>query len=125
MVAPASRLSSYVPLERPRLAVASDGSLAAVVEPTRVTIVELPGGNERNAVGTDADASATEAVWVGTRLLVLSRFTAHSVALLIDPNGPRTINEIRLESPMRLLAAVGNHALAVGASRSSPRARRR
>ncbi|HEY5938472.1 MAG TPA: hypothetical protein VIU61_27665, partial [Kofleriaceae bacterium] len=118
MVAPASRMSSYLPSERPRLAVASDGSLAAVVEATRVTIVDLPSGSERSAVGTDADASATEAVWVGTRLLVLSRFTAHSVVLLIDPNGPRTISEIRLESPMRVLAAVGNHALVVGASGS-------
>ncbi len=105
-----------MPSERPRLAVAGDGSLAAVVEAARVTIVDLPSGIERSAIGTDADASATEAVWVGARLLVLSRFTAHSVVLLIDPNGPRTICEIRLESPMRLLAAVGNHALVVGSS---------
>lgn len=85
-----------------------------MVEAARVTIVDLPSGSERNAIGTDGDASATEALWVGTRLLVLSRFTAHSVVLLIDPTGPRTISEIRLESPMRLLAAVGNHALVVG-----------
>lgn len=111
-------MSSYLPSERPRLVVAGDGSLAAIVEPARVTIVDLPNGTERSAIGTDGDASATEAVWVGTRLLVLSRFTAHSVVLLIDPTGSRTISEIRLESPMRLLAAVGNHALVVGASGS-------
>ena len=116
MVAPASRPSSYIPSERPRIAVAGDGTLAAIVEAARVTIVELPTGVERSAVGTDADASATEAVWVGARLLVLSRFTAHSSVMLIDPVGPRTIAEIQLSSPMRLFAAVNNHALVVSSS---------
>ncbi|MEJ7600488.1 MAG: hypothetical protein WKG01_21445 [Kofleriaceae bacterium] len=116
MVAPAPQASSYLPAERPRIAVAGDGTLAAIIESARVTIVELPSGVERSAIGTDSDASATEAVWVGTRLLVLTRFTAHSTVALIDPSGPRTISEIRLESPMRMFAAVGNHALVVGAT---------
>jgi len=46
---------------------------------------------------------------------VLSRYAAHSTVHLLDPYGPRTIAEIRLEAPMRLFASVGAHALAVGA----------
>ena len=49
------------------------------------------------------------------RLLVVSRYAAHSVVHLLDPYGPRTIAEIRLETPMKLFGTTGNHALVVGA----------
>ncbi len=105
-----------MPMDRPRVAIAGDGTLAAVAEPTRAVIVELPGGAAFAEVGIDPEASSSEIAWVGTppRLLVLSRYATYSTAHLIDPHGPRTIAEIRLESPMRLFASVGAHALAMG-----------
>ena len=56
-------------------------------------------------------------MWIGAppRLVVLSRYAAHSTVHLLDPYGPRTIAEIRLEAPMKLCASVGSHVLAVGA----------
>jgi hypothetical protein len=103
---------------RPRVAVAADGTLAAIHEPLKVTILELPSCSPFAELGTDPAAVACEIAWVGTppRLLVLSTYDAHSVVHLVDPFGPRTIAEIRLESAMRLYAAVGSHALAIGAA---------
>jgi hypothetical protein len=103
-----------VPGERARVVVAPDGSLAAIVEPLRIVVIELPACAERAEIGVDPEAGATEVAWVGTRLVVLSRFAAHSTVHLIDPAGPATLAEIRLEAPMKLVAAVGAHALAVG-----------
>ncbi len=107
----------FSPIDRPRIAVSPDGTLAAVVEATRVVVLEVSGAAAVGEVGVDGAAQATETAWVGAppRLLVLSRFTAHTTVHLIDPHGPRTIAEIRLESPMRLFASVGSHALAVSA----------
>ena len=80
-------------------------------------VLEIPGGAPFGEIGIDPEASANEIAWVGEppRLIVLSRYTAHSTVHLIDPYGPRTIAEIRLEAPMRLFSTVGAHALAVGA----------
>src|SRR5437763_1670856 len=106
-----------MPVERPRVSIASDGTMAAIHEPARVSIVELPGGAPFAELGVDPEAGATDVAWVGAppRLLVLARFATHTTVHLIDPYGPRTIAEIRLESAMKLFATAGAHALAVGA----------
>ncbi len=106
----------FTPGEIPRVAVATDGSLAVITETTRAVVLELPGGAPFAEIGIDPGASATEVAWLGAlpRLLVLSRYAAHSIVHLIHPHGPRTVAEIRLEAPMRLFATVGSHALAVG-----------
>lgn len=111
----ASQLGGYAPVEPPRIAVAGDGTLAAIHEASRVTMLELPGGAAFAEVGVDPDALASDVGWVGgpPRLLVLSRYDAHSTVHLLDPHGPRTLAEIRLESPMRLVATVGGAALVV------------
>jgi len=109
--------SGYTPAGRARVAVAGDGTLAAIIEPARAVVLELPGGAPFAEIGVDPDAEASEVAWVGAppRLVVLSRHAAHSTVHLVDPYGPRTIAEIRLEAPMRLYTSVGAHALAVGA----------
>ena len=105
-----------VPVEAPRVAVAADGTLAAIHEPSRVTIVELPGGVAFAEIGVDPDALASEVAWVGAppRILVSSRYVAHTTVHLLDPQGPRTIAEIRLEAPMQLFTSVGSTALVIG-----------
>ena len=107
----------FVPAQAPRISVANDGTLAAIHEPSRITVLALPSCSAIAEVGIDPEAGASEVVWLGSppRLAVLSRFAAHSTVHLLDPRGPRTIAEIRLESPMRLMASVGIHALALGA----------
>src|ERR1041384_1177140 len=111
----------FVPVDVPRVAVSQDGSLAAIHEPSRITLLELPAGIAFAEIGVDPDALASEVAWVGTppRLLVLSRYDGNSTAHMIDPLGPRTIAEIRLEATMRLSATVGGWALAVGALRTA------
>ena len=101
-----------------RIAVAHDGTLAAVHEPTRISVLEMPGCTPFAELDIDPEAAALDVAWVGTppRLLMLARYEAHSTAHLIDPLGPRTLAEIRLESPMKLFGAIGSHALAVGLS---------
>ena len=113
----ASQGGGFTPVELPRVAVAADGTVATVLESSRVTILEIPSGVAFAEIGVDPEALASEVAWLGTppRLLVLSRYAAHSTAHLLDPYGPRTIAEIRLETPMRLHATVGNAALVVGA----------
>jgi hypothetical protein len=113
----ASPPGGFSPVASPRVSVAADGTLAAVHEPSHVTLLELPSGAAFAVIGVDPEALANEVAWVGTppRLLVLSRYAAHSTAHLLDPYGPRTIAEILLEAPMRLFATVGAAALVVGA----------
>ena len=100
----------------PRVAVASDGTLAAIHEAGRIVVVELPGCDAFAEIGIDCEADGAEVAWLGAppRLVVLARHAAHTRVHLVDPYGPRTVAEIRLEAPMRLCAAVGPHALAVG-----------
>jgi hypothetical protein len=114
VAAPAKR---YAPSDRPRVAVASDGSLAAIQERTRIVVTELPSCAELSELGIDGDAIDIGHAWVGTppRLVVLSRYESRCTIHLVDPFGPRAIAELQLESPLRLCAAVGNHALAIGA----------
>lgn len=116
MVARSTDVPAFVPSDRPRVAISGDGTLAAIIESTRVVVVELPGGGPFAEVGIDPEAEACDVAWVGgpPRMFVLSRYATHSKAHLIDPHGPRMISEIRLESPMKLFAAVGAHALAIG-----------
>jgi hypothetical protein len=112
--------AGFAPTDRPRVAVAGDGSLAAIHElgsRKRIVVTEVPSCAQFAELGIDPEATEADVGWVGTppRLLVLSRYAAHSSVHLVDPFGPRTITEMRLESPMRLCATVGTHALAIGA----------
>ncbi len=111
-----SRAGDYTPAESARVAVAADGTVAAVCEPSRITLLALPDGVAFAEIDADPEALAGEVGWLGTppRLLVLSRYEAYSTAHLLDPQGPRPIAEIRLEAPMRLYATVGASALVVG-----------
>ncbi|MBA3465431.1 MAG: hypothetical protein H0T46_36200 [Deltaproteobacteria bacterium] len=117
MVARSATDAAFSPAERPRIAVSADGTLAAIAEACRAVVLELPGGAPFAEIGIDPGAIASDIAWVGAlpRLLVLSRYPAYSTAHLIDPHGPRTIAEIRLETAMKLVASVGAHGLAVGA----------
>jgi hypothetical protein len=108
----------FVPIDRPHLAIAGDGTVAAIAEATRVVVLAVPGAEPFAEVGVDPEALGNDVAWVNSgsqpRLLVLSRYATHSVVHLIDPHGPRTIAEIRLETAMKLYATVGSHALAIG-----------
>src|SRR5215813_13539112 len=92
--------SSAEPL---RVSVAADGTLAAIHESPRITLVEVPSGAAFAEIGVDPDALGSEVAWVCTppRLLVLARHAAHSTIHLLDPHGPRSLAEIRLPAPMR------------------------
>jgi hypothetical protein len=111
-----SRAGDYKPAEPARVAVAADGTVAAVCEPSRITLLALPDGVAFAEIDADPEALASEIGWLGAppRLLVLSRYEAYSTAHLLDPQGPRPIAEIRLETPMRLYATVGASALVIG-----------
>ncbi|HEX3758737.1 MAG TPA: hypothetical protein VHW23_08515 [Kofleriaceae bacterium] len=111
-----SRAGDFAPTGAARVAVAADGSVAAVSEPSRITLLALPDGVAFAEIGVDPEAHASEIGWLGAspRLLVLSRYAAYSTAHLLDPQGLRPIAEIRLETPMRLSATVGATALVIG-----------
>src|SRR4051812_42244987 len=111
-----SHAGDYTPAAPARVAVAADGTAAAIPEPLRVTRPPPPDGVGFAEIEIDPEALASEVGWLGAppRLLVLSRYEAYSTAHLLDPQGPRPIAEIRLETPMRLCATVGASALVIG-----------
>jgi hypothetical protein len=116
----ANETSTYLAAEGSRLVAAADGTLAAVVEPRRVVIVELSRAAPVAEVGLPAAAEDTDVAWVGSppRLLVLARGAAHSAVHLIDPlgaGGPQQLAQIRIEAAMRIRATVGPYALAISA----------
>jgi hypothetical protein len=106
----------FAPGDSPRVAIASDGTMAAIHEPSRIVVLELPGCAAFAEVEIASDALASDVAWVGAppRLLVIARYTAHAVAHLVDPYGPRTVAELRIDAPVQLAAAVGVHALVLG-----------
>jgi hypothetical protein len=108
----------FIPVDRPRLAVAHDGSLAAIQEPTRITVIMLPSGEPFGVITTDAAHDATDVGWLGSppRLLVLTRFAASTRARVVDPRAARLIAERQIDTPMQLRACVDDHALVSGAS---------
>jgi hypothetical protein len=114
MAAPSASVG-FVPTEIPAVAVSGDGRLASVHEADRVTVLDLVSGAAFAEIGVDPDAEASEIGWIGARLLVLSRYELHSTVHLLDPDGPRSIAEVRLEAPMRLYASVDGAALVIGA----------
>lgn len=103
--------------DRLRLAVASDGSRVAVADRGGIVIHDLPTGAPVAEINLDPDAEAYDLGWLANpaRLLVVSRFSGYTTVHLLAPDGPRTLAEIQLESPMRLYATVGVHALVAGA----------
>lgn len=105
----------HIPNDRPRLVVSADGTLAAVAEPERIVIVELPSCEGLSEVTIDPHGEH-EIAWLGTppRLLVLARYEAHTTVHLLDPHG-QAIAEIELASAVALFGAVGAHALVIGA----------
>lgn len=111
-----AQVAAFAPAARPQVVVAADGTLAAIHEPSRVVVLELPTCSPFAELGIDAAATSSDVAWVGTppRLLVVARHSAHSIVYLVDPFGPRTIAEMRLEAPMKLYASVGNTALVIG-----------
>lgn len=118
----------YIPISPLQLAVARDGSLALLQEPTRVAVVELPGCKVRAELPIDTPAEATDVAWVGaqSQLLVLARQSGHTEATLWEPpkgtffeapsgaGRPKKLAETRLSGSMRFLAVVGDYALLVG-----------
>ncbi|MGE5183783.1 MAG: hypothetical protein ACM31C_17050 [Acidobacteriota bacterium] len=114
----ATQGAAYAPGERPRVAIAGDGTLAVIHEPARAHVLELPGCAAFAELELDAAAASCELAWIGAppRLVVVEQFAAHSLARLVDPFGPRTIAQLRLDTPARLHAAVGSYALAIGPS---------
>jgi hypothetical protein len=117
MVARSASRTGFTPVDPPRIAVAADGTIATIAEASRVTLLQLPSGAAFAEIGVDPEAVSSQVAWLGTppRLLVLSRYDAYSTAHLLDPYGPRTIAEIRLEGQVRLYATVGVTALILGA----------
>jgi hypothetical protein len=113
-----AEIASHVAAERGWLVASPDGSCAAVVEPGRIVIVELPRGTQVAEIGAAAALEHTDVAWIGPapRLLVLSRRGTHSTVHLIDIDGPRVRVEIQIEGTMRIGAAVGAQALVIGTS---------
>lgn len=102
-----------IPGEVLGVAVSEGGSALAIVEPSRVLVAKLPDLALACEIGVDPEAAASEAVFVGPdRLLVVARYSAHSIAYLIDPSGPRKVAELRIESAVHLLASSGRRVLA-------------
>lgn len=107
----------FIPVERPRLAVALDGTLAAIAEPARVTLVTLPAAAPFAVVTGDH----LDVAWLGAPplLLVIARHGTHATARLVDPDGARVAGACRLEAGATLRACVDRFAFVTGPSAST------
>ena len=72
MVASPASAKRFAPADRPRISVAGDGTVAAICEPARVVITELPSCAAFAELAVDVAANDVDVAWVGTppRLLV-------------------------------------------------------
>jgi hypothetical protein len=93
---------AFIPTERPRVVVPHDGSLAAICEPARVTLVALPMGEPFGVIATTGDVA-----WLGAKLLV----TNNEVVRVVDPKAASVVAERTFGSPVHVHAFVGDHAL--------------
>ncbi len=103
----------FIPAQRARVLVAHDGALAAIEEPTRITLVTLPRGEPFGVVQTETSAFATDVGWLGSpsRLLVLARRAMHTQVRVVDPRAPRLLAERELAGAWHLRAWVDDHAV--------------
>lgn len=101
-----------------QLAIAPEGLIAAARTPDRIVVLGLPGGALYGEIGVpplEAGESRRFA-WVGNHLLVATRRASHTDLLLLEPTREhvRELAELRVDAPMTLAAAVGEHALLAG-----------
>ena len=87
-----------------RVLVAQDGLLAAIQEPTRITLVALPSGEPFGVVQTEL---VTDVGWIGSpsRLLTLARLETGTRVRVVDPRAARLIAERearRVVAPARM-----------------------
>jgi hypothetical protein len=99
-----------------RVTTSADGMYAAVVEPDRIVVLDLPELAPLAEIGIDGDARTNDVAWVGTpaRLLVLSRVGETARLYVVDPRGPTKLGDIELRTTMRIAAASGAYALLAG-----------
>lgn len=104
---------AFIPVDRAGVVVAPDGALAAIQEPTRVTLVALPRAEPFGVIATDTGAGTTDVGWIGSppRLLVVARLAAGTRVRVVDPRAPRLVAERMLEPGLHLRACVDEHAL--------------
>ncbi|HET9624499.1 MAG TPA: hypothetical protein VFP84_24170 [Kofleriaceae bacterium] len=117
---------AHVPLTAPRVALHPDGQYAAIVEPSRITLVDVPSGAPIGELGPEIaqshDGAPTEVVWVGSepRLVLVRHEAARCQILLIDVtlDGPRLLADALFKVPMRLMASAGVFVLVTGSQGS-------
>lgn len=95
-------MPAFIPVDRPRVVVPNDGSLAAICEPARVTLVTLPMGEPFGVIETTGDIG-----WLGSRLLV----TSGTAARVVDPKLATVVAERTFDAPVKLHACAGGYAL--------------
>lgn len=111
---------AFIPVDRSRVTIAQDGSLAALQEPTRITLIALPSGEPFGVIHTVGDAAATDVGWIGSppRLLVLSRLETTTRVRIVDPRAARLVAERSLDVLAQLRACVDDHALVSGGAQT-------
>jgi hypothetical protein len=102
-------IPAFIPVERPRIFVALDGTFAAIQEPTRITIVTVPACAPFGVIETSSEA---QVAWLGGQLLVL----AGQRARLVDPRAAKLVAERTLDEPLQLAAYGDTHVLASSAT---------
>jgi hypothetical protein len=104
------------------LALASDGTVAALLNGDRtVVVVEVPSGRRYGELELDTpgDGGSHQIAWLGMRLLVASRYAEHTELGLVEPTlqAVREIADLRIAAAMSLVTSVGVYALFANAER--------
>jgi hypothetical protein len=108
---------SFEPPTSLRLAVRADGRYAAVARPSEVSLFVLPALERDAQISIDGSALAYDARWLGSQLLVASRYQARTSLELVDveTSVPAVAATLELTDVAQLAAATTTHALMLGA----------
>ncbi len=104
---------------RVRLAVSPESGQIGVYETGRVSVLTIPDLTPLAEIGTEGDLDDNDVVFVGRRLVVLSRSARQTRLHIVDPLGPTKVGEASFRMPMWIAAVAGDHILTTGGGQTA------
>jgi hypothetical protein len=109
----------YGDSRRVRLAVSPESGQIGVYETGRVSVLTIPDLTPIAEIGTEGDFDDNDVVFVGKRLVVLSRSARQTKLHIVDPLGPTKVAEASFRMQLSIAAVAGDHILAIGGGQTA------
>lgn len=109
----------YSDIGRVRLAVSPESGQIGVYETGRVSVLTIPDLAPIAEIGTEGDLDDNDVMFVGKRLIVLSRSEHQTRLHIVDPLGPTKMGEMSFRMQMWIAAVAGDHILTTGGGQTA------